>query len=99
VYYAKGLTLEDERNLRNAYESAKSGYELSLLVNKTGVLAAFLGSTYYVSRRVHPVTVGLFSLGWYLAYRDVTVPFHRNRFQNSLNYAAQPIAAKYGLRQ
>ena len=72
---------------------------MSLLANKAGVLGAWLGSTYWVSRRVHPVTVGLWTVGFYYAYREVTVPFFRNRFQNSLNYAAQPLAAKYGVRE
>lgn len=99
VYYAKGLTLEDERSLRTAYEQAKQSYEMSLLANNVAVFGAFLGSTFWVSRRVQPVTVGLWTIGWFYGYKQLTIPFHTSRFQNSLNYAAQPLAAKYGVSE
>lgn len=63
------------------------------------VLGAFLGSTYWVSRRVQPITVGLWTIGWFYGYKQLTVPFHTSRFQSTLNLAAQPLAAKYGVRE
>lgn len=63
------------------------------------LLGAYLGSTYWISRRIQPITVGLWTIGWFYGYKQIAVPFHTSRFQNSLNHAAQPFAAKYGVSE
>jgi hypothetical protein len=65
------------------------------MVNKAVVFGAYLPATYYISRHVRPLTVGVWTVAWWYGYKNFTVPFHTGRFQSALNQAAKPIAGKY----
>lgn len=61
------------------------------------MLGAYLPATYWVSRQVRPLTVGLWTVAWWYGYKSFTVPFWTSSFQCTLNKHAQPLAAKYGV--
>lgn len=65
VYYAKGLLLDDERQLRAAFNSAKDTYETSLTAAQAGMFLAFWPLTYRLALRVRPATLCLWGAGYY----------------------------------
>lgn len=80
VYYSKGLTLADERMMRDAYEQSRSAYERNLMINNAVVFGAYLPATYWMSRQVRPITVGLWTVAWWYGYKSFTVPLVTSSF-------------------
>lgn len=70
VYYAKDLLLDDERELRAAFVSAKAGYDQMLQVGTGALALAYLPLTYRLAARVRPVTLLPWTAAYYLcAYK------------------------------
>lgn len=97
VFYVKGLTLADERVLRQVYEQERSRYESEIMAGRAVAIGVYLPFTYVLSANVRPTTVGLSTLAFYYVYRNYQVPMQTNMFQRRLNKAASQLAEKYNI--
>ena len=98
VYYAKDLTLADERELRAAYTTAESNYALQRQVGQAALLLAYFPLTYRLAAFVKPTTLLLWTGAYYYgAYRNGLEPLTLWQLQSSLNSTARPFAAKYNI--
>ena len=65
VYYAKGLTADDESKLRSAFTLANSQHEYFNQVAAGVLFVAFFPLTYRIARQVKPSAVAVWSLAYY----------------------------------
>lgn len=98
VYYNKGLLLADEELMREAFHSTNQAQETEAKFTKIAMFGAFWPAAYRMARQVRPSTVGLFAVAYFGFYKMAVQPFSIQRMQNSLNNAAKPFAAKYGVQ-
>ncbi len=98
VYYAKDLTLADERELRAAYHSAEQNYNFQRTVGTAALALAYLPLTYRLAAVVRPSTLLLWTGAYYYGlYRQGLEPLTLYQLQSSLNSTARPFAAKYNI--
>lgn len=89
LYYTKDLLLDDERKLRNAFNGAKSSYEATLMGAQAALFLAYWPLTYKLSLHVKPVTIAIWTAGYYFGvYKNGVCPLTTSRFQSVLNSAA-----------
>ena len=99
VYYAHGLTLADERVLREAYERQKASYETLTMANRAAVVGLGIFGAYKLSLHVKPLTLGLGGIFYWMAANRITSHYEKQMFQGQINAAAKPFAAKYGVKE
>ena len=97
VYYAKGLLLDDERQLREAFNSQKATYDGSLMAAQGAMFVAYWPLTYRLAMRVRPGSVALWTVAYGASYKYLVEPMLTQRFQSSLNGFASQFASKYGV--
>ena len=89
MYYANGLTHEDENKLRTAFWEQNSAQETSLNVARGAMFLAYLPLTYRLSAMVRPASLLVWTGAYYFgAYQGFVQPFLVSRMQSSLNFAA-----------
>ena len=99
VYYANDLLLSDERELRNAFVSAKQSYDTQMKVTQAGLFLAFWPATWKLALHVRPASVALWAGAYYFGlYKGLAQPFAVQQFQSSLNKSALGFAPKYGIK-
>ena len=74
-------------------------HEATLKYTQLGFFLGYWPLTYVISRQVRPVGVLAWTLAYYGIYRYGAAAFLSGNLQGSLNNAAQPFAAKYGIRK
>ena len=100
VYYNPTLLQEDEVSLRQEFIRLNQVNENSVQYARGGLFLAFWPLTYVISRQVRPVGVALWSAAYYFGlYRYGALQYINGSLQCGLNKAAEPLAAKYGIRK
>lgn len=92
TYYATGLTMSDEKQLRAAFMSANASHEQRDQLLGAGMFLGFWPAAYAMSRQAKPATVFMFGAAWYAGWKYGLQPFSLQMLQNGLNKAAEPIA-------
>ena len=99
MYYAPGLLLDDERELRNAFTSAKQSYDMQVKVIQGAMFLAFWPATWKLALHARPASVALWAGAYYFGlYKGLAQPFAVQQFQRSLNTSALGLAPKYGIK-
>ena len=98
VYYSRGLLLEDEKQLRAAFNDYNSQHDAMDKYTKIALFAGFFPACFQLSRQMRPTTIGFFAVGYVAFWKYGVQPFFLQRFQNSINSAAAPFAEKYGIK-
>ena len=90
--------MDDERELRTAFFTAETSYNMMRNVGSACLFLAYFPLTYRVAARVRPISVLLWTGAYYYAgYKRGLEPFSLWQFQASLNQSAGPYAEKYGV--
>lgn len=98
VYYAQGLTHDDETKLRSAFWAQNAMQEQMGMVSKGALFLAYVPLTYRLAKIWKPTTLAIWTGAYYFGlYQGAVEPFIVQRMQSSLNHAAEPFAAKYGV--
>ena len=75
MYYAKDLLLDDERQLRQAYQSARYQYAISKHAGQAALFLAYFPLTYRLAAQVRPVTLALWTGAYYFGlYKNGLMP-------------------------
>ena len=75
MYYAKDLTLADERELRAAYYHAEANFNMQRQVGTAALLLAYIPLTYRLAAVVRPTSLLLWTGAYYYgAYRQGLEP-------------------------
>jgi len=81
VYYAKGLILEDERELRSSFYSALNSFETQRMVGQAALFFGFFPLTYRLAATVRPPTLLIWTAAYYFgAYKNGLEPLTTWRF-------------------
>ena len=100
VYYNPTLLSEDEVALRQEFIRLNQVNENTVQYARGGLFLAFWPLTYVISRQVRPVGVALWSAAYYFGlYRYGALQYINGSLQCGINKAAEPFAAKYGIRK
>jgi hypothetical protein len=98
VYYAKGLTHEDESKLRTAFWSANNSHQTMTQASAGVCFLGYWPALYYASQRCKPMTLAFHTAAFYMIfYNGIVKKTLRHNLQSSLNFAAEPFADKYGI--
>ena len=99
VYYAPGLTHDDESRLRDSFWSANKAMNFQVQASQLAMFVGAFPLAYKMSGLVKPFTLAGAGIAYYLVgYQGLVKPFWGNRMQSQLNYNAQPFANKYGVK-
>ena len=74
VYYAKDLTLDDERDLRSSYFSAQKVHSMQAHAGAGALFLAYFPLTYRLALKVRPATLVLWTGAYYMGYQNGFVP-------------------------
>ena len=90
--------LEDERQLRSAFQAAENGYNVQRQVGTAALFLGYFPLTYKLAAKCKPATIALWSVAYYYGlYKNGLQPATTWMLQSTLNRAAQPLAVKYGV--
>jgi len=93
VYYNTDLTYEDEIKLREDYLSQKNSYVNLRYGLKAALFVGFWPLTYYVSAKIKPIGVALWTGAYFLGLYSYGVnTFTLSQLQSGLNQSALPLA-------
>ena len=99
VYYAEGLTHDDETKLRTAFWAQNETHNQMGMAVKAGLFLGWFPLTYRLARVWKPTSLVMMSGAYYFGLHEGLIqPFMLQRMQDSLNHAAEPFAAKYGVK-
>ena len=99
VFYAKGLVLDDERQLRKAYDAESKQYDNMVMAAKGALAVGFVPATFLLARRVYPVTLLPWTAFYYFGlHQGVVAPALTWHFQTRINSHARQLAHKYGIQ-